>query len=76
MPTVLLDGNILISEDHEDSLRSDPELVKVVEEMGERAFGQCAKLAVTEMIDEQITEMLLSTCFDGLAGATPLLKPV
>jgi hypothetical protein len=26
--------------------------------------------------DEQITEMLLSTCFDGLAGATPLLKPV
>ena len=26
--------------------------------------------------DEQITEMLLSTCFDGLAGAGPRLQPV
>jgi TetR/AcrR family transcriptional regulator, regulator of autoinduction and epiphytic fitness len=31
--------------------------------------------ATSTYSDEQITEMLLSTCFDGLAGAEPRHQP-
>jgi hypothetical protein len=37
---------------NDDGMRSHPELVKLVEEMGEAAWGACAKLKVVEVPDD------------------------
>lgn len=44
--------NILKIDDDYGIDRADPALIKVVEELGDRASGCCAKLAVVEIPDE------------------------
>ena len=36
---------------HGDAFRSDPDLIAVIEELGEEANGSCAELAITEIPD-------------------------
>jgi hypothetical protein len=45
------DSGIYI-ENEDDELRSNPELVKIVEEMGEDSFGDYAQLEIIEVPDD------------------------
>ena len=48
---VLFDGKIL-NDNSADEFRSDPVLVAVVEEMADKANGNCARLRITEVPDD------------------------
>lgn len=50
------DGRVFTSE-RDDHLRSDPALVRVVEEMGDKANGECASLAVVTIPDDVTFEI-------------------
>ena len=47
----LINGKV-ITEKHRSENRSCPHLIKVIEEMGEKADGECAKLKIIEIPDD------------------------
>ena len=48
----VVDGKILHTNNHDEEFRSDPQLVAVVEELGEKANGECAELKIVEIPDD------------------------
>ena len=46
------DGKVYTHDNHKDGVRGDPVLVRIVEEMGAAANGQCASLKVVEVPDD------------------------
>lgn len=50
-------GKVYTHDDHKDEVRSDPVLVRIVEEMGEAAGGRFASLKVVEVPDDAAWEI-------------------
>ena len=54
---------------HEDESRSDPDLIEVIERLGEKANGMCASLAIKEVPDGADFKI---TDYDGKENVVPL----
>lgn len=53
---------------HEDENRSDPDLIEVIERLGDKANGACAELAIKEIPDGASFEI---TEYDGSEDVVP-----
>lgn len=51
-----------------DKGRSDPDLIEIIERLGDKANGYCAKLAIEEIPDGEEYEI---TEYDGFEGVEP-----
>lgn len=61
--TLIYKDGLLYSVDRDNITRTDPNLIKIVEDLGEKSFGNHAKLAVVEIpdgVDYEIDE------YDGI----------
>jgi hypothetical protein len=56
------DGKVYTHSDHNFAVRSDPVLVRIVEEMGEAANGEHARLRIVEVPDDAAWEI---SAYDG-----------
>lgn len=49
--TIIRRGDVVYNVDRDEVTRTDPDVVAVVESLGEKANGNCAKLKVVEIPD-------------------------